>query len=852
MKTTGIALRLMVLAMPLIIGCDGCRLNEGGDGDTEAAVSAGPPFTSRPAQAYPVTRADAGTRNSPDGAAKPGHWTTVGFGLRSNVDDRRGTVEFEASTKKPSSSFVTQESVDLSKENESKSLATLRPVVLPKGQMRRFDTRLLTPMRGGQLVDSIGLKGEFASTDTTHRFSTQPSLFATMAAQTYHFVVLTDRPERFARLQVADWMESYQNADTFYQNRSNYRLVIPPTQGVLPLAETALDWTSTAVLFWDDIPVRALTSSQVTAIVDWLHFGGTLVVNGPAAAEALNDKAFRNYLAIDFNGNEELPSDNAKSMVQSHSVASDQSVDAIFARLDSNASQVSVSGNVREGAVSIGHGEVLLERRVGRGRVVQSRIDLMSEWMTAWKSYDSFFNSAILARPPRVYLKDEVTEGQVATRPTPAVSSEPTADEPDSKLASDDDGLLPDRQTFVGSINQETHPALNTGVRWLSRDSVLTRSDVTILQEDGEAAYSSPVSMMASPQQLWTHPVSGLGGWKDDSPWMSWSRQTLAGEVGLTIPDSKLVFRSLLIYLVVLIPVNYLVFRLLGRLEWAWLAVIPLSIVGALYVARAAELDVGFARSRNEISLLEVPSGYTRGHLTRVMGLYNSLASRYQIAFDSPDAAISVIDLNKKKDRDDGLFGLVQPKLRFGYEAGITLEDVSVGSNAYRALHVEQIVDLGGSISFQSDATDALGAMSEAAVLSNQSEFDLIDAHVAWRLADGTTRVSAIGDLPSGVKKSVRIADGIDIQLGDAAMNADDAITRLLSQSNIETDTARLVARLEKPLAGMTISPDCQQVRSQTVVLVHLRYKPTAKPIADSNLIGDFRRRQTKLPGDKK
>ena len=78
---------------------------------------------------------------------------------------------------------------------------------------------------------------------------------------------------------------------------------------------------------------------------------------------------------------------------------------------------------------------------------------------------------------------------------------------------------------------------------------------------------------------------------------------------------------------------------MLGKLEFAWLAVPFIAIGGAIWVAREARLDIGFARSQTEVGLLEVQTGCDRAHLTRVTAIYNSLSSTYDIAFDTPEAA---------------------------------------------------------------------------------------------------------------------------------------------------------------------------------------------------------------------
>ncbi|TWT95601.1 hypothetical protein [Neorhodopirellula pilleata] len=854
-------LSIIVMVMPLMAGCDGCRWTQSPDETADDETTKLPAFTSRPTQAYPISRADAGTGGSPDGFIKPGHWTTVGFALRSNRDDRRGFVQTSGEALKPSSEFIDANAIIPAGEVNlpdsitprsalAKSIVTQRPVVLPKGQLRRFDTRMLAPMEPRKAIEAVAMGGEFVATDSTSRMFLEPSRFAALQAQTYFMVVLTDRAERFTRLQTADWVRPYQNDLSFYQTRDNYRIVIPPTEGVLPIAETALDWTSTSVLFWDDLPTRALTRSQSTAIVDWLHFGGTLVVNGVRAADALSDKAWAPYLPIVNDGSEELAADPAAEFLRSLSVPTDLSIGKIVEGLQGETPEITLAGSPHVAATPIGNGGILWERRVGRGRVVQSRIDLLSDWITSWTSYDSFFNTAILARPPRQYRVDQQAMNlqREANEPVPQGLS--NAENSESSKTADADGLPPLRQYFVGVSAEEVHPAINTNVRFASRDSTFVRTidDVETIEpnanEDDVDADETPTTDKTSPlsawiaPQLWTHPVSGLGGWKDDSPLIVWCRETLVGEVGMSIPDSKLVFRSLLIYLIVLIPINYIVFRLLGRLEWAWLAVVPLSVLGALYVARAAQLDVGFARSRNEIAMLEIPRDHSRGHLTRVLGLYNSLASQYRIDFDSPDAAISVIE-SKSGQRNDGMFTSGEPELKFGYEAGIAMQGIAVGSNSFRALHVEQFIDVEGAIRI--DRNDGERLPHSGKVL-NQSNLNLLDGYLVERDMDGVMSFASIGELSSNGQKSYQLNQVPAINAAqDLPMGMSDVIERLMSPANTELGSAKLIARIDQPLGGLTISPDCQQVRSQTVVVVHLDYphRPAIQP--DENLKDDFR-----------
>ena len=65
-------------------------------------------------------------------------------------------------------------------------------------------------------------------------------------------------------------------------------------------------------------------------------------------------------------------------------------------------------------------------------------------------------------------------------------------------------------------------------------------------------------------------------------------------------------------YLVVLVPVNWFLFRLIGRVEWAWVAAPLIAVVSALMVIRLARLDIGFARARFEVNVVEMQGQYPR------------------------------------------------------------------------------------------------------------------------------------------------------------------------------------------------------------------------------------------------
>ncbi|WDQ16142.1 hypothetical protein [Rhodopirellula sp. P2] len=862
-----------LMLVPLLAGCDGCR--QAGDVDLKEEVEQQklPPFTISSAKAFPATRPDAGTKGATDGAIKPGHWFAAGVALKSNREDERGVIQTETKLTRPVDAFadtVEQEEIEQSLEDAAartvgKPFRVRRPAVLPRGQRRELETRALAPEAGGKMLAGLQLDGDFVSSRSGSSVPLRPSIFAALPTQSFFFVVLTERSERFTRLQTSDWVEPLRAIDEYYRPRENYRIVIPATQGVLPLSETMLDWSSTAVLFWDDLTSSALTPGQRNAIVDWVHFGGTLIVNGPSGTDAIEDPNLKSLLPIQPDGNEEINSDNAIAFLKSHQVSTDESLPAIQARLTSDSSTVVVAGQPASDATSLGDGDLVYQRRVGRGRIVHSRVDLLSEWMTAWKSYDSFFNSAVLARPPR---RCRTVNSYQSMVPRPFLSE----DEIDTVSEEEMAAVLNQpsfEQKLVGMTLEDVPPSINSSFRLFTRDMRLGTSGNTATGSPtpGTSADEPPRAPVRSPKdyrnrldsETLLHPVSGVGGWKDDSPVLTSFRNSLQERIGVTIPDSSLVVKSLLIYLVVLIPLNYAVFRWMGRLEWAWLAMIPIALVGAFMVARAAQLDMGFARSRNELALLEIPREHDRGHLTRTIALYNSLASNYSVQFETPDAAITMLTSRRTDSRNANMFGSDGLTLQLGFEAGPRLDGIAVGSNSFAAVHTEQMVSVGGPLSLSQDGR----------TLRNDSNLDLTDVYVIHRpLGDDATskvEIAVLGGVAPGESPSlsyqpaeqIRVASEVDFGIRQC-------MQRILTSSFVPPGTTRLLGRLasippdqadadeSSAWGGLEISPQCSQVNADTIVLAHLEYSPLHTPQPDENLADDFRPRTTKLEEEKR
>jgi hypothetical protein len=695
-------------------------------------------------------------------------------------------------------------------------LLSERPAVLPQMRTKRFDARLLAGLpRSVNRNTQALLGGQFLSGTQAASLDTGQRPASMLQPQEYFFIVLTNRPERFSSLQNADWIrppvdESEISTEVF----SNYRLVVPKADGLLTLPETMFDWTSTAVLLWDDLDPAALTAEQTRAVIDWVHFGGRLIINGTGAGIELTRSKLGPLMPMEIQGNGELDAASVTELLEKWSVAGDTTTQQQSAIARERSARLLVDGQVHPDAVSIRDTtDLLLKRQVGSGQVILSRFDLTSDWMLGWRSRDSFFNAAILSRPGRRYVTiDDVVQQRFADEKLPRIADAFT----------------------------------NSGLRFIARDGrlvqALTSSDVAspsktvpaqVASQPNESAKIAPLAEskptipgVYQGSEFTAHPVAGMGSWRDDSDAAIVTLATLRSQSGVAIPPRQFVVTALAIYLAVLVPLNYIFFRVLGRLEWAWLAVPVIGLGGAAWIARGASLDVGFARSRTEIAIVEMQPEYSRGHATRFISIYNSLSRRYDFTFDSPDAAAAPI----------GILGQVKVgeeerepvTLRYGFADGPILSGVSVASNRTRIFHAEQIIEMGGSVQLRDDS------------LRNNTQFDLLDCWAIRRDEKGTFEVANAGTCNAGGRVRVRWTTSGSVDFpNDLPLDLHRLMLPMLAGETLPPGATRLVARCEMPLPGLMISPDMAQQTFGTVVIVHLSRPIVDVPSGDVNLLPD-------------
>ena len=64
----------------------------------------------------------------------------------------------------------------------------------------------------------------------------------------------------------------------------------------------------------DDMTDDVFREEQRTAMIDWLHWGGQLVVSGPGSLEMLKNSFLSDYLPAESTGNVELDADQLRQL----------------------------------------------------------------------------------------------------------------------------------------------------------------------------------------------------------------------------------------------------------------------------------------------------------------------------------------------------------------------------------------------------------------------------------------------------------------------------------------------------------------------------------------------------------
>ncbi len=657
---------------------------------------------------------------------KPGHWATSYFQVIANNFDAQGEIE---------TGSVNSVGAPVDVEQTRYFVISTRPASMPKGQWRNLETSVYLPRRDMQ-TSSVTIRYDLQAKSGLTMTSTNQGT-SIMKPHQYHFVVLTHRPDFYQYINLMQ-VVTINDEDSFGDAFPPFYYVVPSRDGdPVPLPRHALNWSTIAYILWDDYAGNEIETDQQTAMIDWLHSGGQIIVSGPDSLDKIQNSFLADHLPATYGAAGKITKQDFETLNENWSVKeTGEGTGRLLITADKPL--LGIEFNPHPDAVEVdGTGGLVLERRIGRGRVVVTAFSLEAKQVIGWPSYESFFNGALMRRPARRFgtTRDTtLTHGWVDDQSS---LFDPLIGSTVRYLSRDLSNSGTPRELHFDRVEQE-----NTG--WNGGWGYSSYVDMS-LPEQFRLTQSS--SMQRNQDDVWHYggytdtAGSGVGGWSDSSGISNAARATLKQAAGISPPPASFVLKMLAAYLLVLVPLNWVVFRLMGRVEWAWIAAPLIAITGALMVVKLASLDIGFVRSNTQISLLEVHADYPRAHLSDYSALYTSLSTRYNVELENLSAQSLPFASSLAESSSDK----ASQRVTLNRTRANRLEGFQIQSNSTGMLHTESMIDLGGPFSLVVDDS-ASGKFS----VQNATQFDVQEAGVVYRKPDGTYQSAWLGIVPAG------------------------------------------------------------------------------------------------------
>lgn len=744
-------------------------------------------------------------------AVKPGHWYQTRHKLKANFGDESLVA---------SMFDIDKQELPMPPWAQGIPLQFERNVSLAKGQEKTIELKVLQPDEFRQ-SDSSGFASSNVSLFTRYALRGLGSpileesfLLKAMPEYQYDMLILSREvsPYTFWRgLDCIVW-PLYEPDEKF---RVTPHRIIDVPESELPnsIPSQLATMTSISHIVLNDATLSNLTNDQQSAMLDWLYFGGTLILNGPDAIGSIETSFLRPYAPLQQTSSSRLSESMLDSLNNSWSLRFSKGERIPFANetLREKALQIPIlNGSLATAddqksplpAQWVDQLEGLVaERFFGQGRVVMTTFPMTNATFLNWPSYSALIHNGILRKPPRI----------------PSLGLEP---------------LVKYEGDFKGT---EMSPIHNTRLRIWARDL-----DPTTIRNEAFIRSNKIEEELQRPDD---RKKVGFGAWNASSHLLISFTDALRESSGITVPLLSTVLKWLAAYLIVLVPLNWLIFRLIGKLEYAWLAAPLIALAGVFVIARGVRLDVGFTRSQNTIQFLELHNHYPRGVLSSYHALYSSLTTNYQAVFsDNTDNT-----LNSEKSS-----GVLCPmpahtigrtanrarmlEYKVADEKGNGFHSFPVLSNTTGMLQSEEMVELSGSISITPTSNPQSSDPANSPLqwnVTNNSPLNLrqvavmgIDSQNQFQLGwvEAIPPNSSLSISPTPQPNSQRTA----VQWQDAQ---DPSLAYLLQDISKHYPLGRnewiALGWMQENTSRLQVTPASLQAQSKAIVLLHLT---TASP----------------------
>ncbi len=737
---------------------------------------------------------------------KANHWASVTLEARSNYNDFVGSAQ----TTPVMMTGLPQE------------IVFRREVRLSKAQTARVGFQMMLP----KIPKEISI--ELTQPDAIRPDEVWPASLRPLEPHQMQVVVLTKEPtDAFApwgKLQ-AFYPYQIERGDQQVVDRMRYyRLVLPMDPEKPPLASHPLTWTTISHIIWDGLPPDHLNPAQQEALLDWLHWGGQLViVGGPGPSfSLLKDSFLAPYLPGEATGESALlkASDLAPMSAEYPppvpSVAGLSDEGSMYSTLERPREMpggyrprvpirvpesrplflATLKPNPDAVVIPLGAGSdrvIGVEQRVGRGRILMLGFSMIDPSIASWPGFDTFFRRVVLRRPE---------ESAASRMPY--------------------DGLDP----AVKRYSPLPGPDLSW-FRYLTRDLGSPVPVHRVIPSPADRRRSLGDKPMDEDEELdrdvrFATPDAAVAEWVDNAYFPRLCRDVLEAASGIKVPGPGFVLKVVLAYILALVPLNWLICRyIFGRRELAWIVVPILSLGFAIGVERAAAYDIGYNTACDEVDVLEIQGGYPRAHVSRFASLFSTGRTRYTISYPDNPSALALPFDNGRSLRGEDISSAAWRS--FPVPA---LEGFLVQPRSLAMFRAEEMIALDGAITLESD--------KDGRRIVNGSGLKLQDAVVVDLAGPKERTTIVLGDIAPGQTIALKDAPRTPATASPADALQPGKFLRLFQTAFEDRPEnrgeIRLIAWLPKAVGGQMIEPPVDRHRGLTAVVVHLRNGPPPTP----------------------
>ncbi len=195
------------------------------------------------------------------------------------------------------------------------------------------------------------------------------------------------------------------------------------------------------------------------------------------------------------------------------------------------------------------------------------------------------------------------------------------------------------------------------------------------------------------------------------------------------LPPYKGVIFFLIAYFILIIPINYSIFILFKRLEWAWYMLPVIAIMFSLIAYSYAYMNYGKKLDANQRHLIMTASKSRIGAARNVLTIFSPM-TRW---FDVEIADTNFFPLLREQISSQSFFSgrsaqrLFQEKMLFlDFTDSFKVKDFTVYKWSTRSIMYENIIDLGGSIDVDLEIKD--GALEYS--IENRTPYELRNAYL--------------------------------------------------------------------------------------------------------------------------